>query len=487
MLRRGLLGYLPVNMVQALAGFGAVVAFTRILSPADYGAYALAFSATSLVHTCCFTWVEAAMARFHATETTPAGRAALFATLYRTFAVIALVAPLITGAVLAVLPLNAPLKFAIGAGLASVVGRSLLKLAQERRRASGEVAGFAAYDMLATGGGFVIGAMLALAGFGAAAPLAGAGAACAVLLVWALPLELRMAAQGTFEPRRLAAYAHYGLPLSLSLVMGLALATTDRFVLAAYLNETAVGAYHAGYSLSNRTLDVLFIWLGMAGGPAAVAALERGGHAALKQTARAQAELMALIAIPAAAGVALVAHPLASLMIGQGLAEDSARVTPWIALSALLSGATTYYFHTAFTLGRRTGRLLLAMAIPAVANLVLALVLIPRFGLMGAVWATTASFGIGLVASALLGRACIALPIPWRTLGEAGLAAGIMALAVSAVPAMGGVVELGLKATLGACVYASVILALDTAGSRGRAGEVVGMLRARLPVKSVSA
>ena len=62
-------------------------------------------------------------------------------------------------------------------------------------------------------------------------------------------------------------------------MMGLALATTDRFVLGASLNPAAVGAYHAGYSLSNRTLDVLFAWLGMAGGPAAVAALERGGPA----------------------------------------------------------------------------------------------------------------------------------------------------------------------------------------------------------------
>ena len=68
----------------------------------------------------------------------------------------------------------------------------------------------------------------------------------------------------------------------LSLILALALATTDRFLLAAYLGRHgSVGVYHAGYSLANRTLDVMFIWLGMAGGPAAVVALERGGKAAL--------------------------------------------------------------------------------------------------------------------------------------------------------------------------------------------------------------
>ena len=38
-------------------------------------------------------------------------------------------------------------------------------------------------------------------------------------------------------------------------------------------------------------------------------------------------------------------------------------IAPGIAASAFFAGVTTYYFHTAFTLGRRTGLLLAAMAI----------------------------------------------------------------------------------------------------------------------------
>ena len=167
------------------------------------------------------------------------------------------------------------------------------------------------------------------------------------------------------------------------------LASTDRFLLAAFLDEAAVGAYHAGYSLANRTLDVLFIWLGAAGGPALVMALERGGREALKVAAREQAAIFALVALPAAAGLALVARPLAEVMIGEQLRDLAAAITPWIALAALLAGITTYYFHQAFTLGRRTGWLLGAMAVPAGANVVLNLLLIPSFGVMGAAWATT--------------------------------------------------------------------------------------------------
>lgn len=479
MLKRGLMGYLPVNIVQAISGFGAIVVFTRLLSPADYGAYALGFSVMSLVHTCLFTWLEASMARFYAAEPDAAGRADLFATLYRAWGVVALALPVVSGAILLALPVSVGLKLAIAAGLASILGRSLLKLAQERRRAAGVVAGYAWIDMAQAGGGFVLGAGLALAGWGGAGPLAGAGIASALLLAAALPGELRIARRGRFQRPRLRGYLIYGLPLSLSLVMGLALSTTDRFVLAGYLNEASVGAYHAGYSLSSRTLDILFIWLGMAGGPAAVAALERGGETALRVTALDQARLMALIGLPAAAGLALVSRPLCQLMVGPALAGPAAAVTPWIALSALFSGVTTYYFHTAFTLGRRTRLLLLAMAIPAVVNLILALVLVPRFGLMGAVWATAASYGLGLLASAGLGRRALRLPLPWSTLAKVAAATAVMALAIAALPRLDGVRALCLETAVGVLVYAAAVLALDAAGARSRVLDGLQLVRAR--------
>ena len=158
----------------------------------------------------------------------------------------------------------------------------------------------------------------------------------------------------------------------------------------------------------------------MAGGPALVAALEQGGPEALRRTSHQQASLMVLIALPAAAGLALVAAPLSQLMIGEGLSAEAARVTPWIALGALFSGVTTYYLNHAFTLARRTRRLVAAFGVPALANLVLCLLLIPRFGLDGAVWATAASYAVGLITSYVLMRGCLPLPIPWNALVAVG-------------------------------------------------------------------
>jgi O-antigen/teichoic acid export membrane protein len=475
---RGVLGYLPVNIVQAIAGFGSIVVFTRILSPTDYGAYALAYSVYALVNTVLFTWIEAAMARFYAVET--ARRADLFATLYKTFAFMALLLPIVAAALLVVLPISGALKLAVASGLGSAVVRSLLKLAQERRRAAGEVRGFAVYDIAQTGGGFLVGIAMAYGGFGGSAPLLGAGVASAACLIWALPAELQHMRGGRFDGIKLRVYMAYGVPIALSLLMSLALATTDRFVLAGYMTEATVGAYHAGYNLSNRTLDVMFAWLGMAGGPACIMALERGGPAALIKTAREQAGFMVLIALPAAVGLALTAAPLADIMVGPALRASAARVTPWIAISALFSGLTTYYLHTAFTLSRKTRRLIVAMAIPAAANLALTLILIPRFGLDGAMWATTASYALGMIASYTLGRSALPLPIPWTTLAQGGAATAAMVVIVLRLPSFGGIWELGLKAGVGAMVYGGVALALNAGGARSYGAQLLQGLKLKL-------
>src|SRR5690606_37102527 len=239
-------------------------------------------------------------------------------------------------------PADPLLKFALAAGLMGCPVRCFVKLAQERYRAAGEVAKAASLDMAVSIGGLTIGVGFALAGAGGAAPLLGLGLAPLMALPFILPGELKQAHGARLERERVRTYAVYGYPIAASLALTVVLASTDRFLLAYYLDEAAVGAYHASYSIANRTLDVLFLWLGSAGQPALVMALERGGLERLKEAAREQASTFLLIGLPAAAGVALVARPLAEVLIGPELRAAATSVTPWIALSALLFGLTAY-------------------------------------------------------------------------------------------------------------------------------------------------
>lgn len=44
---RGVWGYLPANIIQGIVGFLTIVLFTRLLTPDDFGRYALAYSVFS--------------------------------------------------------------------------------------------------------------------------------------------------------------------------------------------------------------------------------------------------------------------------------------------------------------------------------------------------------------------------------------------------------------------------------------------------------
>jgi O-antigen/teichoic acid export membrane protein len=118
------------------------------------------------------------------------------------------------------------------------------------------------------------------------------------------------------------------------------------------------------------------------------------------------------------------------------------------------------------------------MAIPAVANVLLNLVLVPRFGVMGAAWATAASFGLGLAATMVLGRRVLALPIAWDSLARCALATAVMTLAVRALPSIGGLGELVLDAAVGVLVYAAAALTLNAAGVRDVALRLLDRRRA---------
>ncbi len=481
---KGLWGYLPANILQGIIGFATLMVFTRFLTPEAYGQYALAFGLSSLVYTLVFTWMEAAMARFYIAESRDEDEApALYGTVYRSFAAVTAAFAVVATIVLLVWPSAGSLKTAIALALTTLIPRSLIRLVQEQRRAEGRVGAASIVDMIQTAGGFGLGVACAVIGIGGASPIVGTGLIGALTLPFVVREDWGRAVRGRFDAGRAKSYARYGFPLALSLVLTLALYTADRFLIAGFLNEAQAGAYHAGYSLASRILDVLFIWFGAAGTPAMVQALEAGGEGALKVAARQQLTTMAFVLFPAVGGLVMVAPALGEIVIGEALREPALSVTPLISLGALFSGLNTYYFLQAFTLAKKTRLLVVAMAVPAVANIALNLALIPPFGLIGAAWATALSFGIGLAASWGLGRAALPLPVAATELFMTAASAIFMMAVVSLLPNYGGVVELAAKAATGAAVYAVLAWLLDLNGIRAAAGPRLVQIYTRLRAK----
>ncbi|XBQ15682.1 MAG: lipopolysaccharide biosynthesis protein [Oceanicaulis sp.] len=484
MLNRHLIAYLPVYAAQALVGFGAIAVFTRILTPEEYGRYVLLFAAASLAGTLVFTWIDAAVARHHARAAARGRLAGHLFTAARLYLIIALPAIGLGAAAIALLPFEPALRAAAGFALAHTIIRSGLSLCLESRRAGGQAWRYSLIETFTLSAGFALGVIfVAAGGLGAAGPFAGMALAGAIALVIDAPVLFSRARRDRADAPRAAAFLAYGGPVAVSLIFEGLLSTGDRFVIAALLGEASTGAYAAGYALADRSLSIVFLWLGTTTAPLLVLALENHGRAAAQDVARRTAGLMALIGFPAAAGLALVAEPAAHLLIGAEIAGPAAGIVPWIALSGLMNGLMTFYFHEAYTLGRKPRLMALVMSGAAALNLVLNLILTPRFGIEGAAASTVLAYAAALTICAVHGRRIFPLPIPVSAWARAAAATGVMALAVTAVPSTGPALAVLLfKMAAGAGVYAMAALALDAGGCRALLGGLV-----RPPAKEAQA
>ena len=75
--------------------------------------------------------------------------------------------------------------------------------------------------------------------------------------------------------------------------------------------------------------------------------------------------------------------------------ERAIQVVPWIAFSALLAGMCDY-FSEAFMLSKKALQRALLLLVPVITSLSLNVLLLPKFGLIGAAYANVAAYGLGM-------------------------------------------------------------------------------------------
>jgi O-antigen/teichoic acid export membrane protein len=460
-------GYMPVSLANGLVGFGSVFVFTRLLGGDDYGRYALLFSCMALLHTFTLTWVEAAGFRF-------AGKALEEGDLpghYRTglsLIVKSLILTALGVGVLAILFRDDPSYLNILPWLFVVNAVVTFgQFALEAHRAHQRVGRYALAQTSRILIGFLAGAALAyFADFGAAAPFMGLLVGGLVLLSREGPWLLKQAQGGKLQPARSRAWLAFGIPVAAAMVLDILLASSDRFLIKFFLDEMAVGAYAAGYGVADRPVLMICAWAALGASPLLMEAYEKEGGTAAGKAAGELFRMILFLGLPAAVGLALVANPLAEAAISEDLRQEAAEIIPFIAFSGLLNGLLIHYVSESFQLVRRTDQRAVLMIVPVLANLALNIVLIPRLGVMGAVYATVISYGLAVLLLGVFGRRLLYLPVPLGEIFKVVIAALAMWPVLSVMPNLGSWAELLLKSFAGGTIYMLVAVLLNAGGSR---------------------
>ena len=76
-----------------------------------------------------------------------------------------------------------------------------------------------------------------------------------------------------------------------------------------------------------------------------------------------------------ALGLALVATPLAAVMVGDEFRAATTHIVPWVAVAGLLNGIMSHYTAHAFLITQHTRLLMLTTGLAALANVLLNLLL----------------------------------------------------------------------------------------------------------------
>lgn len=480
MMGRSMLAYIPVNLANIIVSFGTIVILTRLLESAEFGRYALAMITLQFFHMGLFTWLEAAMVRFQARAEREGDMSSHLKTVYIYAGLFASVGWVAMIAALWVLPIAGNMKTVVGFALTSTCLSLILNLGMEAHKADHRIQRYSALYTTQMLVSFSIGILLILVTpLREVAPFIGVIIATALVLLIDLPFMLKRMRGGRVQQNKVQTYFKYGMPICVSLLLTYALSSGDMFIINALMGESSAGEYNAGYNLANRSLDVLFVWIAMAVTPIAITALEQEGLEPSRAILKDYGAMLLWLSMPAATGIALVAEP-AGFMLGESVRDQAVTIMPLIAFAGVLNGMISYYAQRAFMMSGHTQMFVWAMVPPVILNIGLNLWLIPQMGLMGAVYSTVASYMLGLVIALIVGRRYYPLPLPVRAFFEITFACLVMAGIVSLVPIgpnVPDVIELFIKAGIGALVYGIICFGTNAANCRTVIKNIVAKFR----------
>jgi O-antigen/teichoic acid export membrane protein len=433
-------------------GAASITVLTRYLGPDRYGRYTFALLYMQLFGVLAdvglFTTAvrEISKAPERADElvaNTLALRLLLSLVVIAAGAGISLLLPYRHDVRLAILLAGGPLLFGMLTGSVEPVFQAQLRMG---RAASAEVIGRAVALALA-----VLVAVLDL-GFYAVIGAAAGGALATLIVTWALSrrlIKLRLRVQREVWRALLAA----SLPLGLALAINQVYVRADTLIISLSRPYTQVGFYTLAYRILDLVLVFGTVFLNTT--LPVTTRMLRDDPARARRVIQVSTDVLALAGIPLAAGGLVLAPAIVHAAGGHRFAGAA---TPLRLL--LFAGALMWIngvFGFALIARERQASALWLNVAGLVFNVVLNVILIPRYGIAAAASVTIASEVLLLAGSYWLMRRYVGFFPSLRTLVPAAAAAVLMALVVGALSSL----PWPVRVLIGAALYCAMVWAIS--------------------------
>ncbi|MDO8106006.1 oligosaccharide flippase family protein [Isoptericola sp. b441] len=452
---RGLL-YVVVMATPLVSATVISPILTRLLGPGDFGLVSAAISLNQLLVAAALVGLDQAVMVQRAEDGNSTTSRGLVATGFVTSAAV-------MGLAAATAPWWGPafgfgdssdvvwLTLAWTAPAAPVLMMATLLLAENRLRP------FALLSLVSTTGGQITALVFLLVGKPTAALYLEAAVAITLVSVVLGLVLTRPRWTGILDRAATVRALRLGVPMTMNAVAGYVLNAGDRILIQRTLGPVEVGRYQVAYTIG-YVVVVLMYYVNQSWTPRFAELRDPHARLALQGTAR--NSLYRMLA-PTVLGISLAA-PVALRVFAPASYEPGtlAIVVVLIAVSAFPVAAGGASGRELLTL-RRGRAIATSTVVAAVANIALNLVLLPRWGILGAAVATLLSFSLqSAIKVAVLPREPRWPRTPWRLWALVG-ASGAVAAASTLVPDT--TVLMGIRFVLGAACLPWLVVELRRA------------------------
>lgn len=453
--------YFLSHGVPGIVGLLSLMIYTRMLSPEQYGVYALIIVITGLSNSIIFEWLRLSLLRFLPANSDDSNNRKILSTSFISFLVLMIIALLASSIVFFIMDIEGNQLILITLTIILTWSQSWFALNITLLRARQSPVYYGVLSFAKSTLSLLFSIFFMNIGLSVYGLLLGIISGTLISLIlptirfWFTNISLH-----NYDVKTLKDFTSYGLPLTLTFAMNLIINSSDRVFIKAYLGSYETGVYSVAYDLIQNTFLNLMVIINLAAFPIVLKGLrERGTEYATKQLKK-NFSILLLISLPSLIGMIILNDNIVNLFIGPEYQQLSKKLMPILLISIFLHGFKLYYVDLTYQLGSKTNLQVIPIIVAAALNIFLNYVFIPKYGIEGAAYSTLISYGVSIIISWYIGNKIFKLSFPCFVFIKIAFASGLMGILLFYLRDYKGVIALILQILVGIIVYAFALLLL---------------------------
>ena len=455
--------YAVARIVPSILGFIAIVIYTRILSPEEYGLYILVITVISIVAAISFEWLNKSILRYFEESKKNKDLSRFISTTFCALLSTIIISLILWYVGIYLLKNHFSNTFLIMLKLGGLIILTqgiytfILSVQQSSRKSHK----YTTYSILNALGKLLIAIFfISLLHSGPKGILAGMIISSGSISIYGIlnlckKYKIKFV---DFSKKLFKKFISYGYPLIGLSLASYILSSVDRYMIKYFLNTSEVGIYSANYGLASGIIQPFLAILLISAYPIIMETFENKGEAETSYVLNKTLSIYFIILIPIVFGITILSKNISSILLGESF-QKGYIILPLIALGTFLFGLTQY-FYKPFELKDKTKTLSFLVFGAVIVNVILNLFFIPMFGILGAAYATLISYGCYLLSTYLISKKIFQWQFPIKTAIKSILASIFMCIVLYLILPLYqiNIFSLILKTLIGATSYFMAIL-----------------------------